>query len=199
MINHTNKKHGDSAVSMGFSTMTDILGYKSITGAFISLLYTTSFLWRFLKTNLWILEDELYEGSCPFIAQNLSFLQTLRLVQWLQSLRLSFFFSTWCTKDVFSITLCHQKECTVRLPLLLLQTLLFCSRGCTIYLCRVIWGYWLHHRQYLNSVLLCLWVLKLFLRSPGRYSWWELGKTSKYKPVNTETFLKVNYLQFSDE
>lgn len=67
MINHTNKKHGDSAVSMGFSTMTDILGYKSITGAFISLLYTTSFLWRFLKTNLWILEDELYEGSCPFL------------------------------------------------------------------------------------------------------------------------------------
>lgn len=105
MINHTNKKHGDSAVSMGFSTMTDILGYKSITGAFISLLYTTSFLWRFLKTNLWILEDELYEGSCPFIAQNLSFLQTLRLVQWLQSLRLSFF-SLLDAQRTCSVSLC---------------------------------------------------------------------------------------------
>lgn len=199
MINHTNKKHGDSAVSMGFSTMTDILGYKSITGAFISLLYTTSFLWRFLKTNLWILEDELYEGSCPFLHRTSVFFKHFDLYNDCKAWGWVFFFSTWCTKDVFSITLCHQKECTVRLLLLLLQTLLFCSRGCTVYLCRVIWGYWLHHRQYLNSVLLCLWVLKLFLRSPGRYSWWELGKTSKYKPVNTETFLKVNYLQFSDE
>ena len=194
MINHNKKKHGDGAVSMGFSTMTDVLGYKSITGALINLLYITYFLWRSLKTNLWILENELYEGSCTFLHRTSVFFKHFDLYSDCKAFRLSLF----SLHDA-------QRMCSVSLYVIrrnaLSNCFLFSSKHFFFVAIPVLFIFVFSY-EFVGFIrgntetcfTLFISVETLFLWSPSRYSWFELGKTSKYHPVNTDTFLKVNHL-----